>query len=287
MDKDKVFIPGVVPPTEQRGPALWFAFWEDKLLVCSQGSSLSIPHVADFEDLGLKATHQHYLGQHASCHCYAVELAEGITPGADMTFLGLRNLYGRVDEDLFCLAGRASQIVNWDRTHQFCGRCGTRLETSSTERAKECPQCGLLHFPRLAPAIIVLVERGHELLLARSRHFPSDMYSVLAGFVEPGETLEEAVVREVGEEVGLVIDNIRYFGSQPWPFPHSLMIGFTATYRSGRISLDDPEIEDAAWFTVDNLPTLPGEISISRRLIDWFLEKQKKTLKPNRAKVAS
>jgi len=147
----------------------------------------------------------------------------------------------------------------------------------TTERAKECPQCGLLHFPRLAPAIIVLVERGNELLLARSRHFLPGMYSVLAGFVEPGESLEEAVLREVKEEVGVEVKDIKYFGSQPWPFPHSLMIGFTATYTGGEISLNDEEIEEAGWFTVDNLPSIPGKISIARKLIDGFLAKQGRT----------
>jgi NAD+ diphosphatase len=191
-----------------------------------------------------------------------------------MAFEGLRQVYGRLDEDLFWLATRAVQIVDWDRTHQFCGRCGAPMEAKATERAKLCPRCGLHHFPRLAPAIIVLVERGHALLLARSRHFTKGMYSVIAGFVEPGETLEEAVAREVREEIGISIKEIRYFGSQPWPFPHSLMIGFTATYAGGEIVLDDPEIEDAAWFTRDNLPPLPGKISIARKLIDWFLEKQ-------------
>jgi len=136
-----------------------------------------------------------------------------------MTFEGLRKIYGRLDEDLFWIAARAVQIVDWDRTHQFCGRCGVPLRTKTTERAKECPQCGLLHFPRLAPAIIVLVERDNKLLLARSRHFPSGMYSVIAGFVEPGESLEEAVVREMKEEVGISVKDIKYFGSQPWPFP--------------------------------------------------------------------
>ncbi len=153
-----------------------------------------------------------------------------------------------------------------------------------TERAKECPQCGLLAFPRLSPAVIVLVQRQGELLLARPYHFTPGMYSVIAGFVEPGETLEEAVVREVREEVGIAIKDIRYFRSQPWPFPHSLMIGFTATYAGGEISLDDTEIEDAGWFRPDNLPTLPGKISIARTLIDWFLAKQDKWKEGNRKK---
>jgi len=114
------------------------------------------------------------------------------------------------------------------------------------------------------------------LLLARARRFPTAMYSVLAGFVEPGESLEETVAREVKEEVGLLLKDIRYFGSQPWPFPHSLMIGFTATYAGGEITLDDDEIVDAGWYTVDQLPPLPGKISIARKLIDWFIEKHKR-----------
>ncbi len=219
---------------------------------------------------------QHYLGQLDGHSCYAVDLPEGTVAPEGMAFEGLRKVYGRLDEDLFWLAARAVQVAEWDRTHCFCGRCGIPLRLRETERAKECPQCGLLHFPRLAPAVIVLVERGHELLMARSRHFAPGVYSVLAGFVEPGETLEEAVEREVLEEVGIRIKDIRYFGSQPWPFPHSLMIGFTATYAGGEIAINDEEIEDAGWFTADNLPGQPGKISIARRLIEGFLAKKGK-----------
>ena len=285
MDKNKTFISSIVPPKEQLDPAWWFAFLGDELLVQLKGSSLSIPCLVDFEESGLTAVHQHYLGQLAGRHCYAVELPEGTAPPAGMSFQGLRQVYGCVDDRLFCLAGRAVQIVDWDRTTQYCSRCGNRMGTKLTERAKECPQCGLLSFPRLSPAIIVLVERGHELLLARSHHFPPGRYSVIAGFVEPGETLEEAVVREVREEVGLAIKGINYFGSQPWPFPHSLMIGFTATYAGGKISLEDTEIEDAGWFRADNLPTLPGKISIARALIDWFLAKQGNSTETDRKKA--
>jgi NAD+ diphosphatase len=261
---------------ENPEPAWWFAFEENRLLVCQEPSSVTIPCLTDFSDLGCTVLSQHYLGHLEHTHCYAVELAKGTSPPAGMSFEGLRQVYGRLDEDLFWVATRAVQIVDWGRTHLFCGRCGTPLRTKTTERAKECPTCGQLHFPRLAPAIIVLVERGHELLLARSRHFLPGMYSVLAGFVEPGESLEEAVVREVKEEVGVDVKNIKYFGSQPWPFPHSLMIGFTATYAGGEIRLDDTEIEDAGWFTADHLPQIPGKISIARKLIDWFVEKQEK-----------
>jgi NAD+ diphosphatase len=275
MDVNRSFVFGIVPPTERSEPAWWFAFQENKLLVYQGLSSVSIPCLVDFAELGLTTLDQHYLGRLNNSHCYAVELGEGTVPPAGMAFEGLRQVYGRLDEDLFWVAARAVQIVDWDRTHLFCGRCGAPLRTKTTERAKECPICGQLHFPRLAPAIIVLVERGRELLLARSRHFLPSMYSVLAGFVEPGETLEEAVAREVREEVALTVKDIKYFDSQPWPFPHSLMIGFTATYADGEISLSDEEIEDAGWFTVDNLPTIPGKISIARKLIDWFVAKQK------------
>jgi NAD+ diphosphatase len=275
MQEERNFISGIVPPTGRSEPAWWFVFQENKLLVYQKSSSISIPCLVEFAELGLTTMDQHYLGRLNNTHCYAVELGEGTVPPAGMAFEGLRQVYGRLDEDLFWVAARAVQIVDWDRTHLFCGRCGAPLRTKTTERAKECPICGQLHFPRLAPAIIVLVERGRELLLARSRHFLPGMYSVLAGFVEPGETLEEAVIREVKEEVGVTVKDIKYFGSQPWPFPHSLMIGFTAAYVGGEISLSDEEIEDAAWFTIDNLPTIPGKISIARKLIDWFVSKQR------------
>ena len=274
MVEDRKFISGIVPPQERSAPVWWFIFSENKLLVSQKPESVTVPLLIDLSELGLTTMRQSYLGQLDDRHCYAVEVAEGTIPPAGMTFEGLREVYGRLDEDLFWIAARAVQVVDWDRTHQFCGRCGVPLKTSQTERAKECPQCGLLHFPRLAPAIIVLVERGNELLLARSRHFMPGMYSVLAGFVEPGESLEEAVVREVREEAGISVKDIKYFGSQPWPFPHSLMIGFIAAYAGGKISMDDSEIEDAGWFTADRLPRIPGKISIARKLIDWFIDKQ-------------
>jgi NAD+ diphosphatase len=139
------------------------------------------------------------------------------------------------------------------------------------ERAKKCPLCGLVNYPRIAPAVIVLVTRGDEVLLARANNFPAAFYSTLAGFVEPGETLEEAVRREVGEEVGITLDNIKYFGSQPWPYPHSLMIGFTADYAGGDIQVDGRELSDAAWFTRDNMPQIPPKLSIARSLIESYL----------------
>jgi NAD+ diphosphatase len=278
MGANRKFISRIIPPEGRSELAWWFVFQESKLLVYEEPSGVNLPCLVNFAELGLTPSREHYLGRLHHRPCYAVEVIEGSIPPSGMTFEGLRQVYGRLDEDLFWIAARAVQIIDWDRTHQFCGRCGSPLRTKTTERAKECPQCGLLHFPRLAPAIIVLVERGREMLLARSRHFMPGIYSVLAGFVEPGESLEEAVVREVREEVAIEVKDIKYFGSQPWPFPHSLMIGFTANYAGGEISLDDEEIEDAGWFTIDHLPSIPGKISIARKLIDWFLAKQETSL---------
>jgi NAD+ diphosphatase len=275
MGSQKEFMSGIMPPAELTEPAWWFAFQRNKLLVRTESSRVSLPWLVNFEEVGLIPVCQHYLGSLDGRHCFAVEVDEEVEPPPGMTFEGLRQVHGRLDEDLFWTAARAVQIVEWDRTHQFCGRCGVRMNARPTERAKECPRCGLLHFPRLAPAIIVLIERGDQLLLARSRRFATGMYSVLAGFVEPGESLEEAVVREIKEEVGLSVREIRYFGSQPWPFPHSLMIGFTATYAGGEISIDESEIEVAGWFTVDTLPPLPGKISIARKLIDAFIARHR------------
>jgi NAD+ diphosphatase len=184
----------------------------------------------------------------------------------------LYSYYGRATELDWLVAGRAVQLVEWARTHQFCGRCAAATETQPGERAMKCPACGLLAFPRLAPAMITLVTRGDEALLAQGVQFRGPMYSCLAGFVEPGESLEEAVVREVREEVGVEVGNVRYWGSQPWPFPHSLMVGFTAEWVSGEIVCDPTEIVDAQWFTRDALPNIPPRISIARKLIDAWVD---------------
>ena len=269
------FISAVAHPVGRTEPALFFAFQNDSLLIYLEDEVARIPCLDDFGELGLPAVRQHYLGRAGELHCYAVEMQADVVAPQGMAFEGLRQLFGRLDEDLFQVGGRAVQIVNWDRTHQFCSQCGTPTQPHARDRARECPECGLMSFPRLSPAIIVLIERGREFLLARSPRFPSGRYSIIAGFVEPGETLEEAVAREVLEEVSIEVRDIRYFGSQPWPFPNSLMLGFTAQYASGEIRIDEDEIEDAGWYTPDNLPDLPDGISISRQLINWFLDKHR------------
>lgn len=187
--------------------------------------------------------------------------------------LGLRDLFGLVETTLAALTGRAFQLLEWDRNHQDRSRCGTRTEPRTDERARSCPACGFTSYPPVSPAIMILVTHRGKLLLARKPAFPQGRFSALAGFVEPGETLEDTVIRETREEVGVEVKNIRYFGSQPWPFPHSLMIAFTAEYAGGEIRPDGVEIEEARWFDPKQLPKLPPPISISRRLIDTIAGK--------------
>ena len=217
---------------------------------------------------------RHFLGMHGDHAVWAVDVPHGHDP-SDGAALDLYSYHGRASETDWLIAGRAVQIVEWSRTHQFCGRCGVANQLASNERAMVCPQCRLMVFPRLAPAIITLVTRGEgdheEALLARGASWPTAMYSCLAGFVEPGETLEEAVIRETEEEVALAVRDVRYVASQPWPFPHSLMLGFRARYDHGEIVCDTKEIADAQWFTRDSLPQIPGPISIARKLIDGWL----------------
>ncbi|MGI9051598.1 MAG: NAD(+) diphosphatase [Ilumatobacteraceae bacterium] len=224
-----------------------------------------------------EAWRQHVVGVLDGVAWHAVEVPDGVDP-SDGAALDLYAYHGRAGEDAWLAAGRAVQLVEWGRTHRFCGRCATPTEAAAGERAMRCPSCGLVAFPRLAPAMITLVTRGddgadQEALLARGVQWRIPMYSCLAGFVEPGESLEGAVVREVCEEVGLTVGDVQYQGSQPWPFPHSLMIGFRARYVSGDLVLDESEIRDAGWYRRDALPQIPPGISIARKLIDqWVSE---------------
>ena len=219
----------------------------------------------------------HVVGVLGGAVWHAVDVPAGEDP-SDGAAVDLFGYHGRAGEDAWRAAGRAVQLVEWGRTHQFCGRCGTPTEPAPGERAMRCPSCGLSAFPRLAPAMITLVTRGddgpdQEALLARGVLWKVPMYSCLAGFVEPGESLEGAVVREVKEEVGLTVGDVRYQGSQPWPFPHSLMCGFRARHQSGDIVLDETEIADANWYRRDDMPPIPPGISIARKLINaWIAE---------------
>ncbi|WP_301664484.1 NAD(+) diphosphatase [Methanoculleus frigidifontis] len=220
-----------------------------------------------------------YLGHRGSAPCYAVAIAAESPLPEGMDACGVRDLYGRIPEDDLAVAALAVRIVDYDRTTQYCGQCGAKMRPLMTERAKFCPACNRTVYPRLSPAVIVLVSDGERVLLARSPRFPPGMYSVIAGFVEPGENLEHAVRREVREEVGVSIQNIRYFGSEPWPFPDSLMIGFTAEYAGGDLVVDTSEIEAAEWFDRETLPPLPSTMSISRALLDRWLDGEGRCLR--------
>jgi len=223
-------------------------------------------------DDGSAVERAQYLGHRGDTPVYAAEAGAGARLPVGWEHSGVRELFGKVPEEELALAGLAVQIIDFDRTTQFCGRCGAHNVQLRTERAKRCPACGLVTYTRLSPAIIVLIRNGDKILLARSSRFPSGMHSILAGFVEPGENLEHAVHREVKEETGISVKNLRYFGSEPWPFPGSLMIGFIADYAGGEIAVDNNEIVSAGWFGRENLPVLPTGMSIARALIDSWIE---------------
>jgi NAD+ diphosphatase len=261
------FAPGFALPDPHPERAVWLVFRRGEILV-SEAASPIAPVATHPEALGLGTVRRQYLGALNGEHFYAAEVAPEAAAPSGWAFRGLRTLFGTADDSLVALAGRALQLVEWDRTHQFCGACGAPTVARLSERSRECPPCALVLYPRLAPVVMCLVRRGRSLLLARSPRFPKGVFSALAGFVEPGETLEQCVAREVREEVGVRVNNLRYFASQPWPFPHSLMIAFFADHAGGEIEVDGVEIEAANWFDVGNLPQLPAKISIARRLID-------------------
>ncbi len=243
------------------------------LLRC-ENSLLTLTDSAGVEDfpLGLAANFGNpknalLIGRWKGVPCYAAELdsLSETVPGA---LTSLRRIFGLAGAEAFALAGRATQLLDWQRDHRYCGRCGAPTMRRPGEFAMACAACGLLAYPRMAPAVMVLVMRNDQLLLARSPHFPPGMFSALAGFVEAGETLEQCAAREVREEVGIDIANLRYFHSQSWPFPNSFMVAFFADYAGGILRPDPAEIEAADWFTLAALPQLPGRVSIARQLID-------------------
>ncbi len=260
----------IAPPEGTSRDEAWFFLQTPQGIVCLTEQGIPRPLTGDeIRWLDVEIRSEHYLGRFRGRCVYAVE-AEGRVPEG-YAAAGLRDWLGRVEPAVFYLAGRAQQVLDWHRSHRFCGRCGTEMEDHPADRAKICPSCRLVSYPRLAPSIIVLVTRGKEMLLARNAQWPTNMYSTLAGFVEPGESIEQTVHREVLEEVGLAVRNLRYLGSQSWPFPNSLMLGFHAEYEAGEIVCQEGEIADARWFTADSLPNVPPGTAISRWLIDAFI----------------
>jgi NAD+ diphosphatase len=258
---------------ERASRSKWFLFSGSRLLVLTDGTTVEVPLIGRPDDIGATIAEGISLGSVSGIPCFAANLPKDAATPANAETRELRNLYGVLDQEIFEMALRAYHFAQWNKTYRFCATCSGELEAETNVKAKKCTRCGRFEFPRLSPAIIVLVERDGAALLGRSPRFAGEFYSVLAGFVEPGESLEGAVHREIMEEVGIRIKNVRYFGSQPWPFPDSLMIGFLAEYESGEIKVDGEEILEANWYRPEDLPSIPGKISIARQLIDSFVEK--------------
>ena len=183
---------------------------------------------------------------------------------------GLRPSYYKLSPELYQKAGKCEELLYWDQNTKFCGVCGGQMKMH-TDISKRCEECGKEVWPSLATAIIVLVHRGDDVLLVHARNFRGNFHGLVAGFIEVGETLEECVRREVREETGLEIKELRYFASQPWPYPSGLMIGFTATYAGGSLKLQAEELSTGAFFSKDNLPEIPRKLSLARKLIDAWL----------------
>ncbi len=266
------FTPDIIRPSNKSDEALWFIFHQDRLLIKTGTNGYLVPRSQDLENLIPPLIRKQFLGSLDEIPCYAAELSDDSKISDPFALKGLRVLFfGQLEEELVWIAGQANQLVDWNRSHQFCGKCGRPTEDGQDERAKVCPRCHLINYPRVSPAVIVAVIRNNQILLANNIRFKSGYYSVLAGFVEPGENLEECVAREIKEEVGISVNNIRYFASQPWPFPNSLMVAFLADYAGGEIKTDNTEIKEAGWFKADNLPSIPPRITIARHLIDYFI----------------
>jgi NAD+ diphosphatase len=263
------FEPGFISSATEAEPGWWFVFAGSDLLVRPTAAGVELPAAPDWPRAGWPAIRRLYLGLLRGRPCHAVEVAAP-DPPSGLIFESLRGLWTRLDQALLGVASHALQLIEWDRTHQFCGCCGTPTQRRDDERARHCGACGLTAYPRLSPVVMVRVAREGRILLARAPRFAPGVYSLLAGFVEAGETLEQAIHREVAEEVGVRVRNLRYFASQSWPFPHSLMMAFTADHAGGEIRVDGREILDARWFAPDDLPGLPSPMSMAWRLIQDF-----------------
>jgi NAD+ diphosphatase len=264
------FVPLFAP--EAHAAPLTFVYRGPQLLARAQ--ELALPDAQALAALALPEDRILPVGRYRDAYVRAAWVDPATEPPAGYEFRNLRTFFGRFDDDMLSVAGRAFQVADWARNHRFCGACGRPMHRADGERAMRC-ECGHVSYPRIAPAMMVLVRRGPAILLARNSAIaPGGRMSALAGFLDSGESVEDAVHREVMEEVGLAVKDLRYFGSQSWPFPGSLMIAFTAEYAGGYIVCDPREIAEAHWFGPgDKLPDLPPPQSISRALIEANLPK--------------
>ena len=240
----------------------------------SKNSDFLIFEEDDLKWSEMEMVNKQFIGYLNDKPCYILEIDKDSKLDNDLILTPLRNLLGRIPDSLFTICSRSLQLSEWRRNNQFCGVCGTKMKMHETERAMFCECNNVLVYPRISPCVIVLVTRGEELLLAHNKNFPGTFYSTLAGFIEAGESAESAIHREIFEEVKVRVQNIKYFGSQSWPFPSQLMLGYHAEYLEGEITPDGVEIDLADWFHYKDLPNVPtGNISISGQLIEHYLEK--------------
>ena len=250
----------------------WFIFQNDQLLFINNGTEEKLIS-GSFANQAEPFFIRHFpLGQLNDKNIYCAELSPDFSLLENMIFISLRQALEVLDAEWYGMAAKAFSIISWDKNHYYCGRCGTITKKLPHLFERQCPACDLSFYPRISPSIIVRIQKGDHILLARGHHFKPGVYALIAGFVEPGETLEQAVHREVMEEVGIKIKNLRYFGSQAWPFPDSLMISFTADYASGELSINYDEIKEAGWYRYDHLPGhYSSSVSIAKKLIDHFV----------------
>lgn len=249
----------------------WLIFHNDLLLIDESNHEklLTNTHINAITKL---LTHKHRLLLLEDGEIFCAELNATIPIPSGLTAMPLRKALDMLGSKWYNIVTKAYAIINWDKNHRYCGRCGTSTETKAGMFERLCTKCGLTFYPRISPSIIVLISRGNDILMARSPQFAPGVFGLIAGFVEAGERAEDAVHREVKEEVGISIKNLRYFGSQSWPFPDSLMLGFTAEYHEGQLVIDKEEIETAGWYHYDNLPGRPTyQISMAHKLIEHFI----------------
>lgn len=253
-------------------PTLWFVFLNNQLLLVKQNEQYEIPLSVEPPTKVPVGSKIHSIGElyGYNAKTYYIYSPQTEWEGKEVVMTDLRASFDLLPEATYLLAGKASQILTWDINSRYCPRCGVPTRQIAPI-AKYCPECRQEWYPRISPAIIVLIRKGEEVLLVRAKTFKGNYRGLVAGFVEPGESLEECVHREVMEETGLTIRNLHYFGSQPWPYPSGIMVGFTADYAGGEIKLQAEELSAGDFFSKDNLPEIPKKLSIARKLIDAWI----------------
>lgn len=278
MTEYVAFEPSVKPLAEESEEDIYYIYGGDQILVKSMGNKLTIPRLKDLVDIEANLLNKQCMGRYKGVNCYSAEVLKG-NWDQGLKLISLMDYSRRVGEEDYLLASKGKLLLDWYSRNQYCGKCGSRMENKDSvyERSMICHNCSSATWPRTSPAILVSIIRDGKILLANNRNYPDQVYSVLAGFVEYGETFEDCVRREVYEEVGLEVDNIRYFGSKPWPFPNSMMVAYIADYKSGEIRIDEDELNHADWYDLEDLPRLfENPNSIACDLISYYRKEYKK-----------